>query len=458
MDYSSSNTGLWNIVVQIGLIAGIILLSTFLKSRIKFIKNSLMPTAVMTGFLLLILRSADILSIDVNMLEKITYHGLALGFIALTLRTAKDDGKAEGKEMIVAKSGALIVSAYLMQGILGLIISLSLAYTIMPDLFHASGILLPMAYGQGPGQANNVGTTYEALGFIGGRSFGLSLSAAGYLCACVVGVIYINVLARKGKLKRIQTDIVSGSVTVDTFQDKDEIPIAESIDKLSLQVAMVLVIYLFTYLACDGLVRLTGLIAPGAVAMASPLIWGFNFIVGAVLAILFRTILKKLKNRKRMTHQYQNNYLLSRISGLAFDLMIAAGIASINFEDLSGLWLPFIIMAVAGGVVTLVYLELICKKLYPRYHIAAFTSMYGMLTGTLSSGILLLREVDPSFETPAANNLVMGSSVAILFGVPVLFLISLAPTAPFLTLGISAVYLALMLLFMFMVKRNKAKK
>lgn len=257
MDYSSSNTGLWNIVVQIGLIAGIILLSTFLKSRIKFIKNSLMPTAVMTGFLLLILRSADILSIDVNMLEKITYHGLALGFIALTLRTAKDDGKAEGKEMIVAKSGALIVSAYLMQGILGLIISLSLAYTIMPDLFHASGILLPMAYGQGPGQANNVGTTYEALGFIGGRSFGLSLSAAGYLCACVVGVIYINVLARKGKLKRIQTDIVSGSVTVDTFQDKDEIPIAESIDKLSLQVAMVLVIYLFTYLACDGLVRLT---------------------------------------------------------------------------------------------------------------------------------------------------------------------------------------------------------
>lgn len=192
--------------------------------------------------------------------------------------------------------------------------------------------------------------------------------------------------------------------------------------------------------------------------MASPLIWGFNFIVGAVLAILFRTILKKLKNRKRMTHQYQNNYLLSRISGLAFDLMIAAGIASINFEDLSGLWLPFIIMAVAGGVVTLVYLELICKKLYPRYHIAAFTSMYGMLTGTLSSGILLLREVDPSFETPAANNLVMGSSVAILFGVPVLFLISLAPTAPFLTLGISAVYLALMLLFMFMVKRNKAKK
>ena len=72
----------------------------------------------------------------------------------------------------------------------------------MPDLFKASGILLPMAYGQGPGQANNVGTTYEALGMAGGRSFGLSLAAAGYLCACVVGVVYLNIYGRKSLLKR----------------------------------------------------------------------------------------------------------------------------------------------------------------------------------------------------------------------------------------------------------------
>ena len=26
--------------------------------------------------------------------------------------------------------------------------------------------------------------------------------------------------------------------------------------------------------------------------------------------------------------------------------------------------------------------------------------MYGMLTGTISSGVLLLREIDPDFDTP----------------------------------------------------------
>jgi ESS family glutamate:Na+ symporter len=81
-------------------------------------------------------------------------------------------------------------------------ISILLALTVMPELFKASGILLPMAYGQGPGQANNVGTTYEALGMIGGRSFGLSLAASGYLCACVVGVIFINVYSRMGKFRK----------------------------------------------------------------------------------------------------------------------------------------------------------------------------------------------------------------------------------------------------------------
>ena len=153
-----------------------------------------MPTAVLAGFILLILRTSGILKIDVEFLEMLTYHMIALGFIALSLRVPEKT--SEAAPMIGSKSGALIVSTYLVQATVGLVISLVLAYTIMPDFFKAGGILLPMAYGQGPGQANNVGTTYEALGMTGGRSFGLSLAAMGYLCACIVGVIYLFVMNR----------------------------------------------------------------------------------------------------------------------------------------------------------------------------------------------------------------------------------------------------------------------
>jgi len=457
MDFSSANTALWAPIVQLGIIATLILVANVLRRKITFIRNSLMPTAVLAGFLMLLLRNLGFEVIDGMFLESVTYHAIALGFIALALRVPEAQ---EGESKLLApKNGALIVSTYLVQALTGLAISLALAYTIMPNLFKAGGILLPMAYGQGPGQANNVGTTYEALGMVGGRSFGLSLAAAGYLCACVVGVVYLNVLARKKKLIRTkEKDYVSGSVTLDMFQAENEIPVAESVDRCSVQAALVIIIYLLSYLLIDGVVSLLEAFAPGLAATVSTLLWGFNFIVGSVIATGCRVLFAQLRSVKLMNRQYQNNYLLSRISGVAFDFMIVAGIASIDISDLTGYWLPFLLMAVIGGIVTFIYLMWLCKKLYPGYVYEGFFSMFGMLTGTISSGVLLLRELDPELKTPASNNLVTGSSFGIVFGFPMLLLISFAPKSEatvWMAIGFIIVYLAALLLFILKAGRKK---
>ena len=457
MDFSSANTALWAPVIQLGIIAMLILVANVLRRKIAVIRNSLMPTAVLAGFLMLLLRNMGFEVIDSVFLESVTYHAIALGFIALTLRVPED---AEGESKFLApKNGALIVSTYLVQALTGLLISLVLAYTIMPELFKAAGILLPMAYGQGPGQANNVGSTYEALGMLGGRSFGLSLAAAGYLCACVVGVLCLNVMGRKNRLVRMKDkDYVSGSVTVDTFQMENEIPVAESVDRFSVQAALVIILYLISYLLIDGVVALLNNVAPGLAATVSTLLWGFNFIVGSIVATACRVLFANLRKLKIMNRQYQNNYLLSRISGVAFDFMIVAGIASIEINDLKGNWLPFLLMAVIGGVVTFVYLLWMCKKLYPNYVYEGFFSMFGMLTGTISSGVLLLREIDPDLRTPASNNLVTGSSYGIIFGAPVLLLVSFAPkseSSVWMAVGLVIAYLALLLLFIFKAGNKK---
>ena len=453
MDFSSANSALWSPVIQVGIVSLLILLANVL--RRKFIRKSLIPTAVLAGFILLILRTTGVVNVGMVFLETWTYHALALGFIAMSLKVPEKNTDSGAR--IGSISGALIVSTYLIQAATGLIISLVLGYTIMPDLFKASGILLPMAYGQGPGQANNVGSTYEALGMAGGRSFGLSLAAAGFLVACIVGVIFLNIFNRQGKLTRIRDKSeLSGSVTVDAFQHKNEIPVSESIDKFSMQFALIIGLYLITYLVTNGLCNLLGMISPGLVSSIGTLLWGFNFIIGSVMAILCRKLFEYLRSVKLMNRQYQNNYLLSRISGLAFDIMIVTGIASINIEDLTGYWVPFLLMAIIGAITTYIYLFYMCKKIYPGYENEGFFSMYGMLTGTISSGILLLREIDPDFETPAANNLVTGSSFGIAFGAPVLLLVSLAAKSDFMTLvtlGLVIVYLAALLLFIF--KLNK---
>ena len=458
MDFSSANIELWSPIIQIGIIAGLVLLANILRRKLLFIRKSMIPTAVLAGFILLLLKTFNIVPVvSTEFLESITYHTIALGFIAMSLRVPEKT--LETERMIGSKSGALIVSTYLVQALTGLSISILLAWTFLPDLFKASGVLLPMAYGQGPGQANNVGTTYEGLGMVGGRSFGLSLAAAGYLCACVVGVIFLNIYSRKGKLKRAKDKIeVSGSVTTETFEDKNEVPLSESVDRLSIQIALICLIYLLTYLVTWGVTELLMLISPGLAGTVSTLLWGFNFIIGSMLAAGCRSVFMGLRKVKLMNRQYQNNYLLSRISGFLFDVMIICGIASINIDDLKGYWIPFIIMAVAGGIVTFLYIMFISKKIYKGYEYEGFFSMYGMLTGTISSGVLLLREIDPQMKTPAANNMITGSSFGIIFGAPLLILVSIAPKSDIMTyIAFGLVIVYFLSLFLFIMKAGKKK-
>lgn len=453
MDFSSITA--WNFVIQIGVVFAVLLFANFLRQHSPVVRNSLMPVAVLAGFLLLALkyiaRGFGTDFIDNNLYEMIVYHAIALGFIAMTLRTT-DEAKEDAVPFTGLKSGAIIVSTYLVQGIVGLTVSIGLALTIMPDLFPASGLLLPMGFGQGPGQANNVGTTYELAGFAGGRSFGLSVAACGYIIACTIGVVILNILRSKGKFVQ-RGDAKAEEVSVSYFQGEDELPVSDSIDRLSIQLSLVFVVYLITYFVTVGLTELMDSIGLGE--MLNSILWGFNFIIASVVALLVRIFFKQGTEKKFIKRQYQNNYLLNRISGFFFDVMIVCGIASIDIEDLHGLLLPFVLMAAIGAVLTWVWLTVVCKVVYKGYYYEGLLSMFGMLTGTIGSGVLLLREVDPNYETPAANNLVVGSSFGILFGAPMLILIGIAKAGlskSLLTLGLVAAYLIILSAIIFFVK------
>ena len=249
----------------------------------------------------------------------------------------------------------------------------------------------------------------------------------------------------------------SKSAADDYFNAEEESSISESIDKLSIQFAMIIVVYLVTYAATRSLTSGIAAISEGLAATVNTLLWGFNFIIGSALAILLRVFLEKLRD-KGARRPYQDNYLLNRLSGLFFDIMIVAGIASIDVEDIRGLVLPFALMVTLGTIVTWYHLKWVCKAVYPDYYYEGLISMYGMMTGTISSGVLLLREIDPELSSPAAGNLVVGSSFGILLGAPVLILVGLATKSPamcFATLGLAAFYLVILDLVIFKVGRKK---
>lgn len=461
---SFADLSTWAWLIQFFIIAVALLVANVVRCNVPLFRRSLLPSALLAGLIILCLKPLDIFNtlVDKHAMEIITYHALGLGFVAMALKNKKI--KSATTTMKVVETGAVTASTYILQGLVGLAVTVPLFLLWKGhDFFYAAGLLLPMGYGQGPGQAMNFGVTFaswaEGQGLVfHGSDFGLSIAAIGFIVGSLVGVVYMNILRRKGKLK-ITANAENQANTLADYESNGEIPHSESIDKMTVQLSLVLLVYGLVFLLMYGVQQLD--LGKFGVKTLKPLVWGFNFLWGTLIGVLMRWIIGRLRKTNIMQREYINNHYLDRIAGTCFDVMIVAGTAAIDMGNLRGLWLPLILVCILGAVATFWYVLRCCKKLYPDYQYEGFFAMFGMLTGTASNGMILLREIDPRFETPAANNLVLQTIPALAFGFPVLLLMGFAPqslTNTLITMGIMVVALTLFAIFIFRKKKSKNSK
>ena len=435
-DFSS-----WGAFNLIAVLLSALLVANMLKRSFPWLEASLIPTSVLGGGILLLIsviykRITGTEMFDTpffgnngtTWLELITYHMLALGFTASALRS--NEGKMTKERSVeIFNTGLTTVATYLLQALAGMIVCI-IAARSLTELLEAAGLLLALGYGQGPGQAMNYGNLYEVdYGFVGGKSFGLTVASMGFLCASIGGVMHLNWLKRKGK---ILLDKGTGLAS-EQVEEANEVPMQENVDKFTLQIAFIMLAYLVSYLLMYAL----GCLLPGMRAT----IYGFNFLLGVLAATLLKSILKFLNQKNIVHRQYTNNFLLTRATNFFFDIMVTASIAAIRMDIIGKYWAVLLAMGILGLVLTYAYVYFVCRNLFPAYQEQQFLAMYGMLTGTASTGIILLREIDGDFKTPVADNLVYQNFPAMVFGFPILLLATMAPTKPYMTLAIVFVFM-----------------
>ena len=454
------DSNVWGTYLVIGILLVSILLAHMLKRLIPFLQKSLIPTSVLGGALILVaegvfkLCSGGSAMFDaaifgghaISTMEVLTYHCLALGFIASTLK-ASDAKMSKKRTVEIFNTGVTTVSTYLMQAVLGFGIAM-IACLFIKDFFPAAGILLPFGFGQGTGQALNYGGIYEEMGFVGGKSFGLTIAALGFLSAAIGGVIHLNIL-RKGK-KLSMEEAKPHVLRSEEIEGENEIPMQESLDKITVQICLIAVAYLIAYV----LMVVLGALLPGMKSV----VYGFNFLLGVLAATLVKAVINFCRKKNIIHRGYTNNFLLTRISNFFFDLMVVAGVAAIRLDALENYWGVMIILGVVGLVSTYAYNHFVAKKLFPDYPEEQFLMMYGMLTGTASTGTILLREIDEEFKTPAADNMVYQNFPAIVFGFPMMLLATLAPKKPALTMVILVLFFLAMNVILFRSYIFKKKK
>ncbi len=456
-DFSLANySGVWYFLVEMGLLLLFLLIGNTLRNLVPLFRNCLIPSALIGGVLLLICNMVakcfDVTLVDKHLMQVVTYHGLGLGFAAMTLKTVRKTDSPKGK---VFEFGALQGGSYMLQAFVGLGATLILFFLSRKAIPYISGLLLPLAFGQGPGNALSWDINYTntpETAFAGNGSFGLSLASIGFIVASIIGVVYINYLKRKGKITI--RGLSSKRQAVDhTNPSGNEIPDSESVDKFTVQMGLVVLAYGIAF----GIMCLLGVLSDFTNSVA----WGFNFMWAAIGAIIVKLCARHLQKQKIMKREYINNYQMDRISGFFFDLMIVAGVAAIEIKDIKDYILPIVVLTVLGGVATFLYVKRVAKNNFSEYEHEFFLMCFGTLTGTASNGMILMKEIDPELETPIASLYVRSTFPAMVLVAPLLFLLGFAGASlknALIACGIFFVLWVLYTLFIFRKKIFKKKK
>ena len=458
-DFSLANYGpVWGFLVQLGLLLLFLMLGNLLRRTIPVFRKCLIPSALLGGTLLLIVnvivKQFGFEMVDKRLMQVITYHCLAIGFAAMSLKKEKSTHKTSKTQVV--EFGALQGGTYMLQAFAGLGITLVLfLLTRYGDqvISYICGLILPLAYGQGPGNALTWDinfTNTPAAQFAGNGSFGLSLASIGFVVASVMGVLYINIHKKKGGLY-VRKERPAGAVVDQTNPDGKEIPDNESVDKFTIQVGFVALAYALSF----GFMCLLGKLS----AFTNSIAWGFNFLWASLAAMLMKAVVKMLRRKKLMHRVYVNNYQMDRISGFAFDLMIVAGVAAIEINDIRSYILPVVLLSVMGAAVTYVYVRLVTRECFKGFEHEMFLMSFGTLTGTASNGMILMKEVDPGLRTPTSSLYILSNFPAMVMIAPLLFLLGFAGTSLTHALIACAVFFLLWAAYtLFLFRRRIFKK
>lgn len=102
---------------------------------------------------------------------------------------------------------------------------------------------------------------------------------------------------------------------------------------------------------------------------------------------LFR--LDNFVDKRTMTH----------IGASATDFLVAFGVASINLKVVLQYWVPIVTLVLLGVAVVLCFLLIVSRRFFSNYWFERGIYIYGMSTGVLATGAILLRICDPEFKT-----------------------------------------------------------
>jgi ESS family glutamate:Na+ symporter len=430
------------IVQDLLIVVGLLAIAAGLRHLIPPVRKIGVPDAVVAGVIGMALGPGgfDLLPFSSARLELIIYHLLALVFITVTL-----ESPPAGSRSGAARSIAFAIPAVaVLQCLIGMVVVFF--WNIgksAPDLHTAFAMLVPLGYNQGPGPAMTLGAAWEAdAGFTHGAQLGLIMAASGYFWCCVIGVGLVAWGRRKGwDRTRGSMDAEQRDLATTEHRRPARVATLGGLEPLTTQLIAIALVYLLTWLALDA-------VSPYLPEKARATLWGFHFLIATGFALLARPIAQRLPKGNPL-----DDDLLSRISSSIVDVATCAALAAVEVQVIGEYLMPILIAGTLAGVGTMYCCIWMARRAFPTAPFQHAIVTYGSLTGTATTGLALLRMLDPQLEGPAARNYVMAVTPAAVLGLPLFVLMQKPvigfpgdyPSAMLTTGGILIVYLIVLI-------------
>ena len=350
------------------------------------------------------------------------------------------------------------------------VVGVGLTIALLTPLFgvpHVFGGIVPVGFEGGHGTASGLQDTFtemgKEIGWTTGGGFALASATAGIISAIVVGMILVNWAARRGYTVRRQSpedvpeDDSIGVIPVDRRPIAGRLTVSsDAIESFTLHIVIVGLAVFIGYLLKQGLWLVEAVVNSGVASNVRPTTTVYRLINGFPLfplCMLGGLVIQILEDRFDRYHLIDVG-LTRRIQNTSLDFLVVAAITLINVRELAPEMTPFLIIVGAAILWNVFCVVVLARRMLPDAWFERSIAELGQSMGVTATGLLLLRVVDPNYESPAAEAFAskqllhepfMGGGLWTSMAIPLLFIYGGLPVF-LIAGGAMAVWLAIIFL------------
>ncbi|MCD4831961.1 MAG: hypothetical protein K8R02_09200 [Anaerohalosphaeraceae bacterium] len=318
-------------------------------------------------------------------------------FLGVKLPKASSLAKRAGPQLAY---GQVVAWGQYVVGLGLWVVLLGRLYPELPSMFAG---ILPVGFEGGHGTAAAMGPVFAERGWPAGQDFALASATGGILSAILIGMVLINWGVCKGYVRRAQAiseaaeDDSIGVIPVDRRPSAGKLTVSsDAIESFTLHIIVVGIAIGLGMLIKQGLV---GIESFSPWLSKHKLLGGFPLFPLCMLGGLIVQFFEQRFDK----HELIDLGLMRRIQNSSLDFLVVAAIAMIKLEVVAAAIVPLLILIAAGILWNVFCVGVLARRMLPDAWFERAIAELGQSMGVTATGLLLLRVVDPDYETPAAD-------------------------------------------------------